>query len=135
VDADHIVELFAGIGPVRVRRMFGGLGVYADDTMFALVTGGVIHLKTDGHTVPDFEREGLKPFTYVAKGDRLVVTSYWRMPDRLYDDPDELARWARLALGSARRAAERKASVLPRSGGKPRKRPHQKRSRQDVPHR
>ena len=35
--------------------------------------------------------------------------SYWRMPDRLYDDPDELASWARDALGAAQRAAARKS--------------------------
>src|SRR5919206_330701 len=36
------------------------------------------------------------------------LTSYWRMPDRLYDDPDELARWARDANAAAQRAAARK---------------------------
>jgi DNA transformation protein len=34
--------------------------------------------------------------------------SYWRAPDRLYDDPDELARWARDALAAAHRSARPK---------------------------
>jgi DNA transformation protein len=35
--------------------------------------------------------------------------SYWRMPERLYDDPDELATWAERALAVARHASEPKA--------------------------
>jgi DNA transformation protein and related proteins len=73
VDADHIVELFAAFGPVTVRRMFGGAGIYAEGAMFAIVADGMIYLKADGRTIPDFEREGLKPFTYVAKGRRSVA--------------------------------------------------------------
>jgi DNA transformation protein and related proteins len=112
MDADHIVELFAAVGPVRVRRMFGGAGVYAADTMFALVTGGVIYLKADKQTIPDFECESLAPFTYTTKVGKSVATSYWRMPDRLHDDPDELAVWARRSVDAAQRAADRKNSVL-----------------------
>jgi len=33
------------------------------------------------------------------------------MPERLYDEPDELAEWARLALAAARRATQRGGKV------------------------
>ena len=56
---DDIRELFAAFGPVVVRRMFGGAGIFADGTMFALVHDGVIYLKADERNAPDFEREGL----------------------------------------------------------------------------
>jgi DNA transformation protein len=104
MDPDHIIEMFAGFGPVTVRRMFSGFGIYADGTMFALAARGVIYLKADDETVPAFEREGQGPFTYAAKGGKRTVMSYWQLPDRLYDDPDELAHWARTALAVARRA-------------------------------
>jgi len=105
VDAEHIRELFRSFGPVAVRAMFGGAGVYADGVMFALVSRDIIYLKADEHTMPAFEQEGMGPFTYAAKGGRRVLTSYWRMPDRLYDDPDELAHWAEAAFAVARRKA------------------------------
>jgi DNA transformation protein and related proteins len=97
-DSDHICELFAAFGPVRVRRMFGGAGIYADGTMFALVYDGVIYLKTDERTAPAFEREGSSPFEYRGKEGRRAVMSYWRLPERLYDDPDQLASWAHEAV-------------------------------------
>ena len=108
MDADFILELFAGFGRVSVRRMFGGAGIYADGTMFGLVADGVIYLKADEHTIPDFEREGLKPFTYTAKGRKSVALSYWRMPDRLYDEPDELAQWARASVMVAQRTPRKR---------------------------
>ena len=103
MDPAHIRELFAAFGPVDVRRMFGGAGVFVDDMMIALVAQEVIYLKADAQTIPSFEREGLAPFSYGTKTGERTIASYWRMPDRLYDDADELAEWARAALEAARR--------------------------------
>jgi len=100
--------------------MFGGAGIFADGMMFALAFDGVIYLKADEHTVPAFEREGLAPFTYTRKGERTSL-SYWRMPDRLYDDPDELAAWARDALAVARRGQTRKQPSPQRARAKNRR--------------
>ncbi len=98
---EDIVELFSTFGPVDVRRMFGGLGIYADSTMFALVADGTIYLKAGDSNRAMFEREALEPFSYSRGGRAQVIMSYRRMPDRLYDDPDELAQWARAALAAA----------------------------------
>jgi DNA transformation protein and related proteins len=107
VAPDDIVELFSTFGPVTVRRMFGGAGIYADGTMFALVADGVIYLKAGETNAAMFEREGLAPFTYSRGSGQGIVMSYRRMPDRLYDDPDELAVWARAALAAANRPKSR----------------------------
>jgi DNA transformation protein len=106
MDAEAIRELFAGFGPVSVRRMFGGQGIFVDGMMIALVAREVIYLKADDATIPAFEREGLAPFSYATKNGAHTLTSYWRMPDRLYDDTEELARWAQAAQGAAQRKAQ-----------------------------
>ena len=103
-DSGHIAELFSGFGPVTVRRMFSGAGVFADGLMIALAVKSVILLKADAHTIPRFAREGLSPFSYKTKDGTRTLNSYWRMPERLYDEPDELAGWARAAMEAARRA-------------------------------
>jgi DNA transformation protein len=113
-DPDFLIELFAGFGPVAVRRMFSGAGIFADGLMIALVVDGVIYLKADDSFVPLFEREGQAPFSYKTRDGSRTLNSYWRMPERLYDEPDELAQWARLALAAARRSGKR--------GGKTQKR-------------
>src|SRR5205807_7868185 len=87
VDRDRIIELFAVFGPVAVRRMFGGQGIFADGLMIALVSGGVIYLKAGEDDRAAFEQEALGPFAYATKLGERALMSYWRMPDRLYDDP------------------------------------------------
>jgi DNA transformation protein len=73
--------------------------------MIGLVSDDTIYLKADAGTIPAFEQDGLAPFSYATKNGTHTLTSYWRMPDRLYDDADELARWARDAHAVALRAA------------------------------
>jgi len=125
VDHDFIRDLFAPFGPVTVKRMFSGAGIFADGLMFGLVVRDVIYLKVDDANRAEFEREGSAPFTY-TRGKKSGRPSqhalpYWRLPERLYDDPDELAEWARRAFA----AAERK-KFAPRGRVK-RKRPNSRR--------
>jgi len=107
LDPEFIRELFTPFRPVTVRRMFGGAGIFCDGLMFALVFDGAIYLKVDDASIPDFEREGSRPFVYtLAKSPGRVgraSLAYWRLPERLYDDPDELAVWAGRALAIAER--------------------------------
>jgi DNA transformation protein len=92
--------------------MFSGAGIYAGQTIFAIAVDGVIYLKADERTLPAFKREGLAPFTYQSKKKR-VAMSYWRVPDRLYDNPEELALWSRDAMAAAQRAAAGKTRLRP----------------------
>jgi DNA transformation protein and related proteins len=105
LDPDVIHELFASFGPVSVRRLFGGAGLYANGVMFGLVSRGEIYLKADDETAPRFEAEGCGPFEYGSKTGRRAIASFRKLPERLYDDADELAEWARQALSVARRKA------------------------------
>jgi len=101
MDSEFLRELFESFRPVSIRRMFGGAGVFADGLMFALVVDDVIYLKTDDGNRADFDAENLPPFRYRRAGAMRALTSYRRMPDRLYDDPEELAQWAAGAFAAA----------------------------------
>ena len=93
--------------------MFFGIGIFADGMMFGYAVDGVIYLKTDDVIVTDFAAEQSEPFLYPTKGGMRTLTSYWRLPERLYDDPEELAFWARRSFEAARRAAGRpRAAVM-----------------------
>ena len=125
-DPEYIKELFSAFGPVSVRRMFGGAGIFADGLMIGLIADDEIYLKADGQTLPSFEAEGMQPFTYGAKSRR-VVMSYWRMPARLFDDPDALAQWVRAALGAAQRAGTKRKKPAAPPKQAPKKRSTKKR--------
>ena len=108
-DRDFLEELFAPVGRVQLKRMFGGLGAFSDGLMFAIILADIIYLKSDETTRPAFEAEGCEPFTYPRKDGRAVSLSYWRMPERLVDEPDEFVRWSRAAIKVARQADAAKA--------------------------
>lgn len=121
MDRDFLLDLFAGFGPVTLRRMFSGYGVSRDGINFALVLRGAIYLRADERTIPQFEAEHVKPFQYTARGKTVTLASYWQLPERLYDDVDELAGWARDAFEAARRAQtlkNAKKSAKPKARGK-----------------
>jgi DNA transformation protein len=108
MDRDFLIDLFADFGPVTIRRMFSGFGISADGTNFALALRAGVFLRADEQTIPRFEAEGSKPFSYQTRAKTVTVNSYWQLPARLFDDSEELADWARAALAAAQRAALRK---------------------------
>jgi len=95
-------ELLGPLGPIGVRRMFGGAGVYCGDTMFALLADDTIYMKTDEASRAAYRSEGSTPFEVPKKDGRTMATSYWKLPDRLLDEAEELQTWARQALAVAR---------------------------------
>jgi DNA transformation protein and related proteins len=100
---DFLKEQMAGFGPVTVRRMFGGAGLYHDGLMFGLVADDTLYFKIDDEALPAFEREGSSPFVYGAKGHKATM-SYRRAPGVCLDDPEEMVRWARIAYAAALRS-------------------------------
>lgn len=107
---EFIRDQLAAFGPVSIRNMFGGAGIYADGVMFAILAGDTLYLKADETSSRAFAAEGMRPFTYTPKGKAPVAMSYWEVPPRLLEEPDELAAWAREAHRVARANATKKPS-------------------------
>ena len=123
MDRDFLLDLFAGFGPVAIRRMFSGYGVSADGVNFALALRGAVYLRVSDQTIPQFQAENSSPFQYTTRDKTVTVASYWQLPERLYDDPDEMGQWARAAFAAAQQAA-----VSKRSRSKTIRRPSRSRS-------
>ncbi len=101
---EFVGELFEPFGPVKIRSLFGGAGIFVPmpdgDVMFGLIAQQSVYLKVGEDNRQDFEAEGMSPFTYGRDGSRGAM-SYYELPERLYDEPDELIEWARKALDVA----------------------------------
>ena len=100
---DQLREILAPLGTISIRRMFGGASVYADGILFALADDDVLYLKADELTKRRYEAAGLGRFTYDGKTGP-VSMSYWRAPERFYDEPDDMQDWAREAIAVASKA-------------------------------
>ena len=114
--AEFLREQLAPLGRVTMRRMFGKTGVFCDGLMFGMVTDHTLYFRVDGHNRAAFkEAESFPPLNYEKKG-RTIDLSFWRAPERLWDEPDELVTWARTALAAARRVAAKRQRTAPGRG-------------------
>lgn len=112
--AAHVRDLFHGIGPVDIRRMFGGAGIYLGDAMFGLIyEDGLIYMRGDAELGPAYEAEGSEQWVYDGQS-KPVAMPFWRLPDSAMDDPDEALAWARRSLMPAEAAAAEKRAAKAR---------------------
>jgi DNA transformation protein and related proteins len=98
------LELFAPMGHLSVRKMFGGAGIYLDGLMFVLIAEGDIYLKADAANLGAFIKANCPPFVFHTKDGKAMEMSYRRMPDDALDDASEALTWGRLGYAAAVRA-------------------------------
>jgi DNA transformation protein len=109
--AEFLREQLAPLGRITMRRMFGKSGVFCDGVMFAMVTENTLYFRVDEQNRVTFkEAESSPPLNYEKKGDTIDL-AFWRVPERLLDDPEELITWARAALAAARRVAAKRGQT------------------------
>jgi DNA transformation protein len=112
--ADFLREQLAPLGPVTMRRMFGKTGVFCDGVMLGMVRDNTLYFRVDDDNRSAFkEAEAFPPLNYEKKGGPIDL-SFWRAPERLFDEPDELLSWARAALAAARRVAAKRERTAPK---------------------
>ena len=106
---EWVREHFAALGPLEIKRMFGGAAVYANGLIFALLDDGMVWLKADEINAPLLIEAGARQFTYPTRDGALMAMAYWSLPESALDDPEEAANWARQSIAAAlRKAAARK---------------------------
>lgn len=113
----YVLDQFASFAKVTSRRMFGGVGLYADGLFFALIAEDTLYLKVDDSNRADYVQRGARAFQ-PFKDDPAYSMSYFRLPQEVLEDPDELRRWTRRSLAVAASAAAAKQRRI----GAPRKR-------------
>jgi DNA transformation protein and related proteins len=112
--AEFLREQLAPLGRVTVRRMFGKTGVFCDGLMFGMVSDDTLYFRVDDDNRVAFkEAECFPPLNYGKQG-RTIDLSFWRAPERLFDEPDDLVTWARAALAAARRVAVKRPRKRPK---------------------
>jgi DNA transformation protein and related proteins len=110
--AEFLREQLASLGHITTRRMFGKTGVFCGSLMLGMVTDNVLYLRVDDGNREAFkEAEASPPLNYRKRGSTIDL-SFWRAPERLFDEPDELVSWARIALEAAGRVAAKRERVV-----------------------
>jgi DNA transformation protein len=116
--AEFLREQLAPLGHVTLRRMFGKSGVFCDGVMLGMVTENTLYLRVDeGNRETFAEAAAFPPLNYAKKGESIDL-AFWRVPERLYDEPEEFIIWAREALAAAHRVAAKRERAAPKRGPK-----------------
>jgi DNA transformation protein len=125
--AEFVCEQLAPLGLITMRRMFGKTGVFCDGFMLGMVRDNMLYFRVDDDNRATFkEAKSFPPLNYEKKGQTIDL-SFWLVPERLFDEPDELVTWARAALAAARRVAAQRERATSRRGGYSDDRRHQRR--------
>src|SRR5260370_33316899 len=101
--AEFLREQLAPLGHLTMRRMFGKTGVFCDGVMLGMVTDNTLYFRVDDDNRAVFkEAESFAPLNYRKQGSTIDL-AFWRVPERLFDEPEELITWAPAALARAHR--------------------------------
>jgi DNA transformation protein len=104
----YLLELLVPLGPVSARRMFGGVGLFLNGTMFGLIAREELYFKVGDTNRAAFEAAGEAPFSYETKDGTHTIGSYWRCPPDLLDSSETFQDWARGAVEAAAAATRGK---------------------------
>ena len=118
--AEFLREQLSPLGRVTMRRMFGKTGVFCDGVMLGMVTENTLYFRVDDQNRATFKEAAAFPPLNYEKGGDTIDLAFWRAPERLFDEPDELVAWARAALAAARRVAAKRERTAPARKSRPR---------------
>jgi DNA transformation protein len=109
-----LFEQLAPLGRIMPRRMFGKTGLFCDGVMFGMVADGALFVRVDDQNHAVFQEAAAHPPLNYTKAGKTIDLAFWRVPDRLFDEPEELVVWARAAVAAATRVSAKR----PRRPGK-----------------
>ena len=99
-EIEFATDLLSGLGPLTSRKMMGGLSLYSDGTIFAMVHSdhGTM-IKGVGAFQDELAAMGLTRWTYQRdNAPKPTAMPYWILPESALDDPEEACDLARRAL-------------------------------------
>lgn len=90
-----VEEQLAQVCDVSHKRMFGGVGLYADGIFFAIIDDDELYFKVDDTTLPKYEERGMDFFR--PYGDERTM-SYCQVPAEVLEDTQALSAWVSEAV-------------------------------------
>jgi DNA transformation protein len=103
----HVEEHLSAVVPIATRAMFGGVGIYTEGLIFAIIAEDKLYFKVSELNQADYEAAGMQPF---FPYDSPTPMDYWELPPGILEQPEELKVWVEKAVA----VAERKRNSKPR---------------------
>lgn len=98
----YVLDLLVPLGAIKIRKMFGGYGIYKDDIFFALIAENILYFKVAESNYSIYESHGSAPFSYERQGKIVALKSYWQVPVDILENREKFLEWALLAIKTAK---------------------------------
>ena len=108
---EFVLEQLGRVVAIDWKRMFGGVGLYADGTFFALIDDDIVYFKAGDRNRADFEAAGARAF---RPYEGTTSMNYYELPVEVLEDVDALRTWTEKSVAVAQSAAS-KRKKKPRS--------------------
>jgi len=108
---EYVLELLEPIGPVKISRFFGGVGISYGSVQFAMIMGNSLYFVVDNNTRQKYEKANMTPFSYTTRKGRVQVRKYFELPEEVLTDSEQLRLWAREAVQVADETKKPKKSL------------------------
>ena len=92
---DFVLDQLQDLDGVDARRMFGGHGVYRDETFFGILHKGKLYFKVDESTIGEYRKRKMQPF---RPNPNQTLKSYYQVPVEILEDNERLCDWAVKAI-------------------------------------
>jgi DNA transformation protein and related proteins len=105
--ADYVFDLLAPLGTLKIRKMFGGYGIYKDNIFFALIAENILYFKVAENNYSTYESYGSKPFSYERENKTVTLKNYWQVPVDILENQEKCIAWAEIAVKTAQQGKKR----------------------------
>lgn len=100
--AEFVADQLERLEGLKIKRMFGGHGLYLKESFFGILSGGKLYFKTHPETLPDYLALKSKPFEYSKPGKKIIrLRHYFEVPADILEDRKALKVWAVKAAEAA----------------------------------
>ena len=105
---EYVMELLEPIAVMDGGKFFGGFGIKSNSIQFAMIMDNSLYFVVNDETRPKYEKLKKKPFSYQTKKGTVNVKRYYEVPEDLFDEPDDLIKWAKESIDIAHKTQRKK---------------------------
>lgn len=97
---DKVLAKLNPIGPIQTKKMFGGVGIYFEDTFFALIAEDILYFKVDDSNREKYISRSMKAFQPFHEKPSM---NYYELPDEILNNDLELRKWVENSVEIAKK--------------------------------
>ena len=102
---EFVKDQLESLESLRIKKMFGAVGIYSEGVMFSLIADDVLYFRVDDVNRGEYEKAGMKPFK--PWEDKPNIMPYYEIPIDILESRETISSWAERAIEAAIRCKKK----------------------------